>query len=293
MAHGRYAPSPTGPLHVGNLRTALIAWLAARATGGRLTLRMDDLDPGARAEHEEGQLRDLAAIGVDHDGPVVRASDRRDRHDEAIATLVASGATYPCYCTRREIQEAARAPHGEAPEGAYPGTCRDLSSGERLARERSGRPPALRLRAGGVRVEVQDLVAGPVSAVVDDLVLRRNDGLPAYNLTVVVDDADQGVEQVVRGDDLLLSTPRQVHLARLLGLAVPAHAHVPLVVGPDGQRLAKRHGGTTLTELEAAGVSAAEVRARLLRSLDLPADRDGALAAFSLARLPRSPLVWT
>jgi glutamyl-tRNA synthetase len=241
LADGRFAPSPTGRLHLGNLRTALLAWLFARSTGGRFLVRMEDLDAGSvRPEHLDGQLHDLAALGLDWDGEVVRQSERRRLYDAAIARLD----TYPCWCTRREIQEAASAPHG--PPGAYPGTCRDRDP----ATAPADRAPALRLRSGHEAVTVHDRLRGEHIGVVDDLVLRRGDGTPAYNLAVVVDDADQGIDEVVRGDDLLPSTPRQVHLARLLGFEPPAYAHVPLALGPDGARLAKRHGAVTLGELD-------------------------------------------
>lgn len=265
MAVGRFAPSPTGPLHLGNLRTALVAWWAARSDGSAFLLRSEDLDPGSRPEHEHDQQADLAAVGIDWDGPVVRQSDRRELYEEAIARLVAAERTYPCYCTRREIQEATRAPHG--PVGTYPGSCRELTRAERSEREATGRPAALRLLAGSVTVAADDALHGAVEAVVDDVVLRRNDGLPAYNLVVVVDDAEQGVGEVVRGDDLLTSTPRQVHLGRLLGLPVPRYLHVPLVLGPDGARLAKRHGAVTLADMARRGVAPREVRSRLLASL--------------------------
>jgi glutamyl-tRNA synthetase len=224
MATGRFAPSPTGALHVGNLRTALVAWLFARSAGSRFLLRVEDLDPAdARPEHEAGQLADLAALGLDWDPPVVRQSERRAAHDAAVEHLVAAGRTYPCYCTRREIREAASAPHG--PPGSYPGTCRDLDDAERATREAAGRRPALRLRAEGAVVTAHDRLHGDVTLAVDDLVLRRNDGIVAYNVAVVVDDAAAGVEEVVRGDDLLASTPRQVLLATSLGLAA-AGEHV-------------------------------------------------------------------
>ncbi len=270
MAVGRFAPSPSGPLHLGNLRTALVAWWAARGDRSRFLLRVEDLDPSSRPAHEEGQLADLRAIGIDWDGPVVRQSERRDLYEDAVARLVDAGLTYPCYCTRREIREAVRAPH-DAPD-AYPGTCRELTAGERAAHEADGRPPAMRLRAGAPTVVVDDEAHGTVEGVVDDVVLRRNDGLPAYNLVVVVDDAAQGVEEVVRGDDLLSSTPRQAHLARLLGLAVPRYLHVPLVVGPDGRRLAKRHGAVTLAPVVARGQTPRQVAEALVASLglDLP-----------------------
>jgi glutamyl-tRNA synthetase len=288
---GRYAPSPTGSLHLGNLRTALVAWLAARVDGSAFLLRSEDLDPASRPEHEAAQQADLAALGLDWDGPVVRQSERRDLYEDAIGRLATAGLTYPCFCTRREIQDATRAPHGVAPDGAYPGTCRALTHADRAVHQATGRPPALRLRGGAARVEVVDALAGRVSGLVDDVVLRRNDGLPAYNLVVVVDDAAQGVGEVVRGDDLLGSTPRQVHLARRLGLSVPTYLHVPLVLGPDGARLAKRHGAATLAKL-----GGDEVRALLSRSLGLaaegePTDLPMLLGRFSRDRLPREPWV--
>ncbi len=274
MGHdGRYAPSPTGPLHLGNLRTALVAWLMARHAGARLLLRIDDLDAGrSRPEHEAGQLADLAALGLDFDGDPVRASARADRHAEAIATLAAAGLTYPCFCTRAEIREASSAAHGDGPESAYPGTCRDLSAAERTRRARDGRPPALRVRADAALVAFDDLVAGRQEGVVDDVVVRRNDGAPAYNLAVVVDDHDQGVGEVVRGADLLPSTPRQLWLHAALGLgAPPRHAHVGLLLGADGTRLAKRHGAITLAEATWDGTAPEEVRGRLAASIGLAA----------------------
>ena len=257
---------------------------------------MEDLDPvRSSAEHEVRQLADLTALGLDWDGPVVRQSSRRARHEEALADLEARGLTYRCYCSRREIREASEAPHGAEP-GAYPGTCRDLSGPDRRAREAEGRPAAVRLRAGAAVVTIVDRLHGEVTAEVDDVVLRRNDGVPAYNLAVVVDDAAQGVEEVVRGDDLLSSTPRQAHLADLLGFPRPAWAHVPLVLGPDGARLAKRHGAVTLDDLAAEGVGPAEVRARLAASLGLAAAGEAVSMAqlidrFDPAALPRDPWV--
>ncbi len=255
MAVGRFAPSPTGDLHLGNLRTALAAWLFARSAGSAFLVRMEDLDRvQASVDHERRQLADLGALGLDWDGEVVRQSERFDRYEAAIDRLVAAGLTYPCTCTRREIREAAAAPHGDPlPDGAYPGTCRDLTAAEREAQQTSGRPMALRLRGPNQVVTVVDDLLGEVSAVVDDVVLRRNDGVPAYNLAVVVDDAAQGIEQVVRGDDLATSAPRQRHLADLLGLPPVRYAHVPLVLGPGGQRLAKRDGAVTLAEQAALG----------------------------------------
>jgi glutamyl-tRNA synthetase len=286
---GRFAPSPSGELHVGNLRTAVLAWLFARSTGRKFLLRVEDLDR-ARSGAEEVQLRDLRAIGVTWDGDVVRQTARGSLYADAISTLQAAGLTYECFCTRREIQEAPSAPH--APQGAYPGTCRNLDPAE-LEFKRSTRPAAVRLRAAVSEFTVRDLLHGTYTGVVDDFVLRRNDGVTAYNLAVVVDDADQGIDQVVRGDDLLPSTPRQAYLASLLNIPVPEYAHVPLVVNHDGVRLAKRDGAVTLGQLEAAGVRVDDVRDELLNSLGLPAGPLGqALGAFRPAGVPREPWVW-
>lgn len=286
---GRFAPSPSGELHVGNLRTAILAWLFARSTGRRFLLRVEDLDR-ARAGAEAVQLRDLAAVGVTWDGAVVRQTDREALYTAAIGQLAAAGLTYECFCTRREIQEAPSAPH--APQGAYPGTCRELSTAEREFK-RSTRPAAIRLRSSSVERTVEDVLHGTFTGVVDDFVLRRNDGVTAYNLAVVVDDAEQGIDQVVRGDDLLPSTPRQAYLASLLNIPVPEYAHVPLVVNADGARLAKRDGAVTLGDLAAVGVPAEAVQRILLESLGLPeTSLDAALAEFKPAGLPREPWVW-
>jgi glutamyl-tRNA synthetase len=277
---GRFAPSPTGDLHLGNLRTAVLAWLFARSGGGRFLMRVEDLDRGrVRPGVEERQLADLAAVGVDWDGPVVRQSERAELYAEALERLD----TYECFCTRAEIREAASAPHGALPEGAYPGTCRSLSAAERAAFEAAGRRPALRVRAGGAAIAVDDRLIGRVSGSVDDFVVRRGDGAFAYNLAVVVDDADQGVDEVVRGADLAESTPRQAWLARTLGLPVPSYAHVPLVLGPDGARLAKRHGAVTLRE-----VGAVEARRWIASSLGLRED----LSDFDPVRLPTDPTIF-
>jgi len=270
MTGGRFAPSPTGELHLGNLRTALAAHRSARSHAIPFLVRMEDLDRVTSSiGHEQSQLADLAAVDVDHDGPVVRQSERFDLHLDALARLTDAGLTYECYCTRREIREATSAPHGPAPEGRYPGTCRDLTDGQRAVRA-AARPPAIRLRSGHEVVTFTDAVAGMVTGIADDAVLRRNDGVPAYQLAVVVDDDDQGIDEVVRGDDLLGSTPTQILIGRLLGLATPRYAHVPLVVTTEGERLAKRHGAVTLRELASRGIDAATVRDRLLASLERP-----------------------
>jgi glutamyl-tRNA synthetase len=271
-ADGRFAPSPTGTLHVGNLRTALVAWLFARSQDARHLVRMEDLDAGrVRERFYDEQLADLAALGLDWDGPVVRQSERTALYEAALGALRAAGLVYECWCTRAEIREAASAPHGSLPEGAYPGTCLRLTAAQRAEREASGRPPALRVRAGAAHVAFEDRIVGPIEGAVDDFVVRRNDGAFAYNLAVVVDDADQGVGEVVRGADLLDSTPRQLWLGAQLGLPAPRHAHVALMLGPDGERLAKRHGAVTLADRAALGQSAPDVRDELAASLGLVA----------------------
>lgn len=237
--------------------------------GSTFVIRMEDLDQVvSRRDLAAGQLADLAAVGIDWDGEVVFQSERIERYQAALAQLSAADLTYPCYCTRREIREAAAAPNGPAlPEGAYPGTCRNRGIRARRDNAASGRPAAVRLRSDASTIGFTDALAGYVEAEVDDLVLVRNDGVYAYNLAVVVDDAAQGVDQVVRGDDLALSTPRQRYLGHLLGLPELQYAHVPLVYGPDGQRLAKRHGAVSLADLSAAGWSSSEVRDLLWSSL--------------------------
>lgn len=292
-ADGRFAPSPTGSLHLGSLRTALAAWLFARSQSARFLLRVEDLDPQrSRPGFAREQLADLRSLGLDWDGEVVRQSERLRLYEAALAELDGQGRVYPCYCTRAEIREAASAPHGEYPEGAYPGTCRELSTGQRLARERSGRPYALRLRANGERIEFHDRLLGAQAARVDDFVLRRADGVPAYQLAVVLDDAAQGVGEVVRGADLVDSTPRQILLGRLLGLTQPTFAHVPLVLGPDGARLAKRHGAVTLSGRRSPG----EVLTLLAHSLGLARGHTSVsqaselLAGFDPGLIPRQPV---
>ncbi len=268
MPGGRFAPSPTGALHLGNLRTALAASVSARCRRVPFIVRMEELDRvTASPLHEADQLADLAAIGISSDGEVIRQSERFDRYADALSELMSRHMTYECWCTRREIREAAAAPHAVGTEGRYPGTCRDLSRAELDQRRASGRSPAVRLRADGSVVSFEDLVAGPQVRAADDVVLRRNDGVPAYQLAVVIDDDAQGIDEVIRGDDLLDSTAAQLLLIELLGLTRPTYGHLPLVVAADGQRLAKRHGAVTLAELAAQGIDAPSVRTRLLESL--------------------------
>lgn len=291
---GRFAPSPSGPLHLGSLRTALVAWLFARSQGARFRLRIEDLDPDrSRRRFEQAQISDLRALGLDWDGRPVRQSERMVLYLDALHRLGQDDLLYPCFCTRAEIREAASAPHAELPADAYPGTCRRLGAAQAAARIAEGRRFALRLRAERVRIEFDDILLGRHSALVDDFVVQRADGVPAYQLAVVVDDADQGIGQVVRGADLADSTPRQILLARLLGLPSPSYAHVGLVLGPDGHRLAKRQGGVTLAD---RGESAARTLAVLAESLGLGGGRSEIahpaelLPEFDPDRLPREPV---
>lgn len=277
QATGRYAPSPSGDLHFGNLRTALLAWLFARHDGGGFVLRVEDVDTARSSmASAERQLEDLAAIGLDWDGEPLYQSTR----SEAYASALASLDTYPCYCSRKDILEASRAPH--AIPGSYPGTCRNG------AVVRPGKSPSTRLRSSVTSFTVHDYFAGTYTGDVDDMILRRGDGDWAYNLAVVVDDAHQGVTQVVRGDDLLSSAPRQAYLASLLGLPVPEYVHVPLVLNAAGKRLAKRDGAVTLRDLPLT-----LMRDALIRSIGLePASPAGLLEQFDPALLPREPVVF-
>lgn len=300
---GRYAPSPSGDLHLGNLRTAMLAWLFARTTNRSFFVRIEDIDRQRDAGAAAQQLDDLRELGIDWDGePVVQTSRALD-HEHAIQRLSKEGLVYECFCTRREIHEAASAPHH--PPGVYPGTCRDLTVSEQAsARERIWpRKPSLRLRVperfllpGAMQFD--DVMLGRVTGLVDDIVLRRGDGAVAYNLAVVVDDAMMGVDQVVRGDDLAPLTARQLVLMELLGYPTPQYAHVPLVLGPTGARLAKRDGAVTMAQLRQTGVTADEVRSLLAYSLGLAAAGEEVtmrvlVSRFEVERLPRQPWIWT
>ncbi|HEY4186306.1 MAG TPA: tRNA glutamyl-Q(34) synthetase GluQRS [Polyangia bacterium] len=317
-ARGRYAPSPTGRLHVGNARTALLAWLSCRVRGGAFVLRIEDLDrarvlPDAEAE----LLADLRWLGLDWDeGPDVtggpfapyRQSERGARYDAAIEQLLSVGRAFPCACSRAEVARAASAPHGAEDEGPrYPGTCRALGREEVEARARAAdRPLTIRFAGAGERISFVDGVHGDVEplgpAGVDDFVLRRADGVAAYQLAVVVDDAAMAIDEVVRGDDLLSSTPRQIALHRALGLRVPTFAHVPLLLDASGERLAKRTRPPSLASLREGGRTAAEVVGRLASSARLGVSGQRLTAAELLAslegidpwsRLDRRPAVWT
>lgn len=295
---GRYAPSPSGDLHLGNLRTALLAWAYARSAGGRFLLRIEDLDERSRPHFEASQLRDLEALGIDWDSKPVCQSERLDLYRTRMEELQRFGALYECYCTRRELADVVSAPHG-AP-GSYSGVCRNLSKEQRAAGRakvaKLRRAPALRLKvgvdisdsgfsnthsvlvnsgAGGALVNkggrnfcsIVDMHYGECCAQVDDFVIRRGDGVFSYNFVSVIDDGETGVNQIVRGSDLLSSAPRQAYLQRIMGYSLPEYRHVPLVLNAQGQRLAKRDGAVTLERLAQCGWSAEDVCELIVRSL--------------------------
>ena len=246
---GRFAPSPTGPLHLGSLVAAVGSWLMAKSAGGQWLLRIDDLDgPRCRQEFEDDILRTLEQFGLCWDGAVTRQSDNTAAYAGAFERLRKLGAVYPCSCSRAEIARSASAPHpGE--EVPYPGTCRN---GLAVGRE----PRAWRLCTTGVQIAFDDLRHGRIATALDrsgDFVVKRAEGFFAYQLAVVVDDHLTGVNQVVRGDDLLDSTPRQVWLHQLLGWPLPAYCHLPLVTGPDGAKLSKRDNTVSLADGSVAG----------------------------------------
>ncbi|WP_293790910.1 tRNA glutamyl-Q(34) synthetase GluQRS [uncultured Corynebacterium sp.] len=322
---GRYAPSPSGDLHLGNFRTAVLAWMFAKHEGREFLMRVDDIDAQRSSEaaaHQ--QLLDLSTMGITYDGEIRRQQETWSEYEKALNDLREQGLVYECYCSRKDIAEAVRAPH--AAPGAYPGTCRDLGESARAAKRAElaerGRVPALRLRASVGEWEVRESFAagrrggGAYRGVVDDMVLRRGGNAPkgagnagavgheavnrdyAYNLAVVVDDALAGVGQVVRGDDLLSSAPRQAYLAHLLRLPPVEYVHVPLVMGPDSKRLAKRDGAVTLRDFPGG---AEGMLLWIAESLGPAVDIRAAggvqpaelLATFEPEQLPREPVTWT
>lgn len=274
VARGRFAPSPTGDLHLGNVWTALWGWVHARQQAGTLVLRIEDLDPDrSRPAFATQQIADLRWLGLDWDegpdrggayGPYVQ-SERRSFYDQAIARLVADDLVYPCYCTRAELRAIASAPHVGEDRGRYPGTCRSLSAAERKRRAASGRVPSLRLRLPDhpTRIVFDDLCQGrveeDVAQVAGDFILRRADGVYAYQLAVVVDDALMHISDVVRGADLLSSTARQIWLYHLLGFDAPRFGHISLLIGADGHRLSKRHASLSVQQLRASGIGPMEI----------------------------------
>jgi len=305
---GRYAPSPTGELHLGNASSALLAWLSIRARGGSFVMRMEDLDRNrVREGLAERILEDLAWLGIDWDeGPQIGVPcapyeqwSRLGRYEIALAALKDGGRAYPCFCSRRDIVNAASAPQSPGDEVRYPGTCRDLDPLEAGKRIDAGARHAWRFRVDpGERPQFDDLVHGTWGAdqpeAPGDFVISRADGVPAYQLAVVVDDAEIGIDEVVRGDDLLASTARQLLLYRALGHDEPRFGHVPLLLGSDGVRLSKRHQGVTLRELRERGLSAEELVGRLagllgLREQPAPLAAGDLVEGFALGKLRPVP----
>ena len=301
---GRFAPTPSGRMHLGNAFAALVAWLSARAAGGEMVLRIEDLDPrAANRERAEALIEDLRWLGLDWDEGPYWQSERCEAYADAIARLDAAGLTYPCFCSRAELH-AASAPHASDGTPIYAGTCRDLSADE-VARRTAQRPPATRLRVPDATdpagtIEFLDLNYGTHREVLasecGDFLVRRSDGVVAYQLAVVVDDALMGVTQVVRGRDLLGSCARQIYLAGLLDFDAPQYGHVPLLVAPDGRRLAKREKDLDLGALRERGVSAERVVGTLAAAAGLAepgceATPTELVSAFSWSRLWREDIV--
>ncbi|WP_422925256.1 tRNA glutamyl-Q(34) synthetase GluQRS [Singulisphaera sp. PoT] len=306
-ARGRLAPSPTGGLHLGHARTFLAAWLAARASGGSLLIRIEDLDASrTRGEAKAGCLIDLSWLGLDWDeGPDIGGpsapyvqSERLATYADALERLKERECVYPCTCTRADIARAASAPHLEDEGPVYPGTCASRSAAD--AESLGDRPFAWRFRVPAEPIGWDDLVIGPTSIDLSraggDFIVARSSGPFAYQLAVVVDDAAMGVTQVIRGDDLVASTPRQILLFEAFGLPRPEFGHVPLVFGADGRRLAKRDGSIKLGTLRESGLDPRRLIGWLAKSWGLaeeviPSTPGDWVSRFSLARLSREP--WT
>lgn len=295
---GRLAPSPTGAQHVGNARTYLIAWLSSRSRGGKVLLRIEDIDsPRVKPWAVQQALDDLRWLGLDWDGPPLVQTERLSHYQEALDQLRARELVYPCTCTRGDIEAAASAPHEEQEGPVYPGTCAQRQVKDAIP---LSQPYAWRFRVGSEPVGFEDGFRGRVQIDLrragGDFVVWKSSGTPAYQLAVVVDDAATGVTEVVRGDDLVPSTPRQLLLYRALNLEAPRFVHVPLVVGPDGRRLAKRHGDTRLATLRQAGVKAEALVGLLAWSCGWlaeirPIASGELLERFQLTSLPRGPFV--
>ena len=296
---GRFAPSPSGRMHMGNLWSCLLSWLSARRAGGRMVLRLEDLDPDrCRQEYCDQVMRDLEWLGLDWDGEPVYQSRRTEAYAEAFRSLEAQGLIYPCYCTRAE-RLAASAPHRSDGLQVYDGRCSRLTAEERAALEQTRRP-AWRVKVPEKSIAFCDLLQGKycedLKKDCGDFIVRRSDGVYAYQLAVVVDDAMMGVTQVVRGSDLLSSTPRQLWLQEALGLPHPEYGHLPLLLSPEGRRLAKRDRDLELGELQSR-YTAREIVGRLAYAANLtdrpqPITPRELVPLFSWDKLPREDLVW-
>ncbi len=294
---GRLAPSPTGYLHLGHARTFLVAWWHARSRGGRVLLRIEDLDADrSRPELADALREDLAWLGLDWDGEPSVQSAHLERFDDAVQKLLESGMAYPCICTRADLRTLAQAPHEGEVEPRYPGTCRDRFASIEEAERQAGRPVAVRLRVPPGPVTIEDGSYGPfttdVASEVGDFLVQRRGGAPAYQLAVAVDDAAEGVSEVVRGRDLLPSAVRQWHVQNALSLPHPSWVHVPLVLDATGRRLAKHEHDLALRELRGRGVDARRIVAWAARSVGIetkePVSARDLVASFRLDRLPHA-----
>lgn len=300
----RLAPSPTGALHLGNARTFLVNWLIARKRGWRILLRIEDLDgPRVKRGADQQAIEDLKWLGLDWDDGPIYQSPRAAHYRAATDRLIASGHAYPCICTRREVELAASAPHAEDGAAIYPGTCRGKFASVEDAQRAGGRPPAIRFLVPDAPIEFTDDFQGPQyfnpAQDLGDFVIMKSDGTAAYQLAVVIDDADANITHIIRGDDLIDSTPRQILLYRALGLTnrIPRHTHLPLVIGGDGRRLAKRHGDTRLRFYRDHDVTPQRMLALLARWCGVQTPNEismnDLLKIFDLSRLPKAPIVFT
>jgi len=296
---GRLAPSPTGLLHLGHARTFLVAWWRARNVGGRLVMRLEDLDgPRAKPEMAEAALRDLAWLGLDWDGPDYLQSTGLLEISAAAAELSQRGLAYACVCSRSDVRSAQSAPQLGENEPRYPGTCRGKFASLLAAEQETGKPAGLRLQVPDGNLTVNDNLLGArgfdVQGDVGDFLIAKRDGAPAYQLAVVVDDARQAVTEVVRGEDLLASSARQQLLQQALGLPAVSYLHVPLVLDESGRRLAKRDDDLSLQQLREGGTDPRAIVAWAARSCGIACARRVtarvALIDFSLAKLPRQPI---
>ncbi|MDA8442295.1 MAG: tRNA glutamyl-Q(34) synthetase GluQRS [Peptococcaceae bacterium] len=305
---GRFAPSPTGAMHLGNAWTALLAWLQVRGQHGSMVLRIEDLDPErSKGGFVTGLLADLSWLGLNWDeGPDVGGqyvpyvqSQRQELYAQALARLKQLDLVYPCYCTRAEIQAAVAAPNTGIAERPYPGTCARLTVQQQREKAYSGRRPAWRVRVPGGLVQWTDACQGQVQrelSALGDFIIRRADGAYAYQLAVVVDDALMDLTHVLRGDDLLTSTAWQLYLYDVLGWRAPQFAHVPLLLGRDGHRLAKRHGDVSIAALRSKGVRPEEIIGFLAYEAKLipqffPVQAQELLGSLRVENLPHDPIV--
>jgi len=300
----RLAPSPTGALHLGNLRTFLVNYLLARQRGWKVLMRVEDIDgPRVKPGAAEAMLAELKWLGLDWSEPIKWQLRDMSAYESALDRLAALGVAYPCVCSRKDVLTASGAPHAEDGVLVYPGTCRGLYASAEEATARTGRPAAWRVKVEAGTIEVADRFAGvrkfDLTQTCGDFVIYRGRGLPAYQLAVVVDDAEAGVDAIVRGDDLLESAARQIYLRRLLDIGPePAYWHLPLVVGPDGRRLAKRHGDTRLAHYRRLGATPQRLLGLLAawsgvigrpREMSL----QELLERFDLDRMPAEPTIFT